>query len=172
MIPLTSKSILSVPLSLLQGAGLGPSRRTNNGVTLMDKEKELVTYGNCFVCGENNPGGLRLNFEIDREKQTLKTTFVASSVYQGYDGIVHGGIISTLLDEAMAKLAYELGYNAITASLEIRFKKPVPILERLTVYGEITEVKRRIVKAKALVTKGDGTVLAAATSTLMRQGSS
>ena len=138
----------------------------------MEKEKKFVTYGNCFVCGENNPGGLRLNFEIDQEKQILKTTFVASSIYQGYDGIVHGGIISTLLDEAMAKLAYELGYNTVTASLEIRFKKPAPILERLTVYGEITEVKARIVKAKARVTSEDGTILAAATSSLLRQGRS
>ncbi|OGP92913.1 MAG: hypothetical protein A2156_10165 [Deltaproteobacteria bacterium RBG_16_48_10] len=136
----------------------------------MEKEKKFVTYGNCFVCGENNPGGLRLNFEIDKEKQTLKTTFVANPVYQGYDGIVHGGIISTLLDEAMAKLAYELGYNTVTASLEIRFKKPAPILEPLRVNGEITEVKARIVKAKAHVTKEDGTILAVGTSTLMRQG--
>ncbi len=135
----------------------------------MEKEKEFVTYGNCFVCGEENPGGLRLTFEIDKEKQTLKTTFVASSVYQGYDGIVHGGIVSTLLDEAMAKLAYEMGYNAVTATLEIRFKKPAPILERLNVYGEITEVKRRTVKARSHVAKEDGTILAVATSTLMRQ---
>jgi uncharacterized protein (TIGR00369 family) len=100
----------------------------------------------------------------------LRTTFVGKPVFQGYDGIVHGGIISTLLDEAMAKLAYELGYNAVTASLEIRFKKPAPILEPLLVYGEITEANRRIVKARASVTMEDGTILATGTSTLMRQG--
>ena len=77
------------------------------------------SYGNCFVCGENNTGGLQLHFDIDKEKQTLKTIFVAKPVYQGYDGIVHGGIITTLLDEAMAKLAYELGYKVMTASMEI-----------------------------------------------------
>ena len=138
----------------------------------MDKEEKFVSYGKCFVCGEDNPGGLRLIFEIDKENRTLKTTFVASAVYQGYDDIVHGGIISTLLDEAMAKLAYELGYNAVTATLEIRFKKPAPILERLNVYGEITEVKARIVKARSRVAKEDGTILAVATSTLLRQGRS
>jgi uncharacterized protein (TIGR00369 family) len=136
----------------------------------MEKHAKLVTYGNCFVCGEKNPGGLRLNFQIDQEKQTLRTTFVPGPVYQGYDGIVHGGILSTLLDEAMAKLSYELGYNAVTASLEIRFKKPAPILEPLLVYGEITEVKGKIVRAKASITREDGTVLAVGTSTLMRQG--
>lgn len=127
------------------------------------------TNGNCFVCGEKNPGGLQLHFEIDKEKRTLRTTFVASPVYQGYDGIVHGGIVTTLLDEAMAKLAYELGYKAMTASMEIRFKNPAPILQPLHVLGEIIEVSRRVIKARAQVTKEDGTVLATATSTLLNQ---
>jgi uncharacterized protein (TIGR00369 family) len=130
---------------------------------------KFETYGNCFVCGKNNPGGLQLSFEIDKERQTLKTTFVASPTFQGWDGIVHGGIISTLLDEAMAKLVYELGYQSVTASLEIKFKKPAPILEPLLVYGEITEVNRRLVRAKARVTKEDKTILAEGKSTFIRQ---
>ena len=129
---------------------------------------KFETYGKCFVCGENNPGGLRLNFEIDREKRTLKTTFVAGAVFQGFDGIVHGGIISTLLDEAMAKLSYELGYGGVTAAMEIRFKKAAPILVPLLAHGEITEVTSRLVRARARVTEEDGTILATATATLMR----
>ena len=128
----------------------------------------LGTYGNCFVCGEKNPNGLRLNFEIDKERQTLKTTFVANPTFQGWDGIVHGGIISTLLDEATAKLVYELGYQAVTASLEIRFKKPAPILEPLRVYGEITEVGKKLIRAKARVVKEDGTILATGMATFLR----
>ena len=129
------------------------------------------TYGKCFVCGEENPGGLHLSFEIDKEKKTLTTTFVGNPVYQGYDGILHGGIISTLLDEAMAKLSYELGYGAVTASLEIRFKHPAPILKPLHVSGEISEVTPRLVRAKAQVADEKGTILATGTSTLMRQKS-
>jgi uncharacterized protein (TIGR00369 family) len=129
------------------------------------------TYGNCFVCGENNPNGLRLSFEINREKQTLKTIFIASPTFQGWDGIVHGGMISTLLDEAMAKLVYELGYQAITVSLEIKFKKPAPILKPLSVHGEITEVNKRLIRAKAHIAKEDGTILATGTSTFLRQSS-
>jgi len=135
----------------------------------LEKEMKFETFGNCFVCGENNPNGLRLSFEIDKQRQTLKTTFKASPTFQGWDGIVHGGIISTLLDEAMAKLVYELGYQAVTASLEIKFKQPAPILEPLTVYGEITEVSRRLVRAKAHVAKGDGTILATGNSTFLKQ---
>ncbi len=132
---------------------------------------KFETYGNCFVCGENNPEGLKLHFEIDKEKKVLKTTFIAPPKFQGYDGIIHGGIISTLLDEAMAKLSFELGYNTVTATLEIRFKNPAPILEPLDVYGEIVEVKPRLVKARASITKKDGTILAVGTSTLLRQKS-
>lgn len=130
---------------------------------------KFETDGNCFVCGEKNTHGLRLQFKIDKETKTLKTTFVASPVFQGYDGIVHGGILSTLLDEAMAKLAYELGYHTVTASLEVRFKQPAPILEPLHVYGEITEVGSRLVKATARIEREDGAVLAVGSSTLLRQ---
>jgi uncharacterized protein (TIGR00369 family) len=130
---------------------------------------KLVSNGNCFVCGKNNPNGLRLSFGIDKEKQTLKTIFVASPTYQGWDGIVHGGILSTLLDEAMANLVYELGYQAVTASMEIKFKKPAPILEPLLVYGEVTEVSKRLIRAKARIAKEDGTILAVGISTFMKQ---
>ncbi len=130
---------------------------------------KFKTEGNCFVCGAKNPNGLKLSFEIDKEKQTLKTNFVASPTFQGWDGIVHGGMISTLLDEAMAKLVYELGFQAVTASLEIRFKKPAPILEPLRVYGTISEVSKRLIRAKAHVAREDGTVLATGISTFLRQ---
>jgi uncharacterized protein (TIGR00369 family) len=133
---------------------------------------KFETYGKCFVCGENNPNGLKLRFEIDQEKKILKTIFVSSATFQGWDGIVHGGIVSTLLDEAMAKLVYELGYRAVTASLEIKFKKPTPILKPLLVYGEIAEVNRRVIRAKARVTQEDGTVLATGTSTFLQQRAS
>jgi acyl-coenzyme A thioesterase PaaI-like protein len=134
----------------------------------MEKMK-FESYGNCFVCGEKNSGGLRLSFEIDKENRMLRTTFIGSPVYQGYDGILHGGIICTLLDEAMAKLCYELGYIGVTASLEVRFKNPAPILEPLIVYGEITEAGKRLVRTKARMVKEDGTVVAKGTSTLLRR---
>ena len=133
---------------------------------------KFETEGKCFVCGAKNPDGLKLSFEIDREKQTLKTTFVASRTFQGWDGIVHGGIISTLLDEAMAKLVHELGFQSVTASLEVRFKKPAPILEPLRVYGTITEVGKRLIRAKAHVAREDGTILATGISTFLRQNQS
>lgn len=133
---------------------------------------KFESYGKCFVCGENNPNGLHLQFDIDKEKKTLKTRYIPSPTYQGYDGIVHGGIISTLLDEAMAKLSYELGHNTVTALLEVRFKNPASILEPINVCGEIQEVGKRLVRAKARITKEDGTVIAEGRSTLIKQKTS
>jgi uncharacterized protein (TIGR00369 family) len=130
---------------------------------------KFETYGHCFVCGEKNPNGLQLSFKIDKGLQTLQTTFVASPTFQGWDGIVHGGIISTLLDEAMAKLVYELEYSAVTASLEVRFKHPAPILQPLSIYGEVVEVNKRLIKAKSRVVKEDGTLLAEGKSTFIRR---
>jgi uncharacterized protein (TIGR00369 family) len=150
---------LTTLLSKLYDTSLSKSTR---------EEMKLETSGNCFACGKNNPNGLRLSFEVDKEKQTVKTTFVASPVFQGWDGIVHGGILSTLLDEAMATLVYELGLHAITATMEIKFKKPAPILEPLLVYGEVTEVSRRLIRARAHIAKDDGTILAVGISTFMK----
>jgi acyl-CoA thioesterase FadM len=69
----------------------------------------------------------------------------------------------------MAKLAYELGYNAITAKLNIRFKNPARVGGKLTVRGEITGANRRLVLAKASIRREDGTLIAEGDSTLVRQ---
>ncbi len=130
---------------------------------------EFVSTGNCFVCGENNPNGLKIKFQVDREKQAIRATFTFEPIYQGWDGVVHGGMICTLLDEATANLVYHLGFNAIAASLEVRFKHPAPILQPLVVSGEITEVHKKLVKAKASLTGEDGKVLATGISTFLKQ---
>ena len=57
----------------------------------------------CFVCGEENPSGLHLKFSANKGK--IQTEFIPRKIHQGYKNIVHGGIISTLLDEAMVKAA-------------------------------------------------------------------
>lgn len=130
---------------------------------------EFVSNGGCFVCGQKNPHGLKISFQVDREKQNITTIYTVDSIYQGWDGVVHGGILCTLLDEAMANLVYELGLDGIAASLEVRFKKPAPTLQPLRIYGEITEVHKKLVKAKASVTKEDGTVLATGIASFVRQ---
>ncbi len=122
----------------------------------------------CFVCGQDNLGGLRLEFSLDRENKSLSADFTPARTWQGYKGIVHGGIISTVLDEAMTKLAYSLGMNAVTGKLTVRFKRPLMVGERVRVTGRILKESGRTVEAGAVVVKDDGTVVAEAEGLLVK----
>jgi uncharacterized protein (TIGR00369 family) len=130
---------------------------------------KIEYYGSCWICGEKNPSGLQLKFDLDRSAKIIQTSFTPTETYQGYDGIVHGGILSALLDEAMAKLAFELGYNPVTATLNVRFKSPARVREKLTIRGQITRVNRRLVLAKASIHGEDGMLIAEGDSKLVRK---
>ena len=93
----------------------------------------------CFVCGKENPDGLQLDFLINREDESITAEFTPAKTYQGFVDIIHGGIISTVLDEAMVKLAFELGINAVTAKIETKFRKPVFSGENLKITGRIVK---------------------------------
>lgn len=130
---------------------------------------KIEYYGYCWICGEKNKGGLQLKFNLDKDAKTIQTSFIPTETYQGYDGIVHGGILSALLDEATAKLAFELGYNAVTAMLNVRFKNPAKVNERLIIKGKITETNRKLVLAQATIHREDGTIIAEGNSKLVRK---
>ncbi len=116
----------------------------------------------CFVCGKENVRGLKLDFSLDKEKKTMETVFIPEEWQQGYADIIHGGIIATLLDEVMGKLAFELGINAVTAELSVRFKKPVGRKDEILIKGRIIDETSRIVYAKAEARFEDGSLAAEA----------
>ena len=130
---------------------------------------KIEYYGYCWICGEKNKDGLQLKFDLDKGTKTIQTSFIPTETFQGYDEIVHGGILSALLDEATAKLAFELGYNAVTAMLNIRFKNPAKVRERLIIKGKIIETNRKLVLAKATIQREDGTLIAEGDSKLVRK---
>ena len=120
-------------------------------------------YSLCFVCGKKNPIGLKLDFEWDGK--TARAEFTPTEFYQGWYGVVHGGIIICLLDESMAYAALFQGMNCITASMQVRLRRPVLIGEPLIITGSMTENKRRLVETKGKVSLRDGTPIAEATAT-------
>src|SRR5690242_10451743 len=100
-------------------------RLTNDGLSnsrLKGLMQQLRDNERCYVCGKKNPVGLKIDFKINAETRSILGSFTPSRDHQGYEGIVHGGILSSLLDEAMAKLAYSLGNPAVTAELTVKFK--------------------------------------------------
>ncbi len=127
---------------------------------------ELADDGYCFVCGPKNPIGLKLNFSFDGEK--IKTEFIPRKQHQGYMNIVHGGIISTLLDEAMVKLAIEIGMPAVTAQIDIRLKKALKVGKKIIVTAEILKKTKKILAAYAEAITDDNVVIADARGKLIK----
>ena len=127
---------------------------------------DLTDDGYCFVCGQNNPIGLKLEFSLDGE--VMSTEFLPKKEHQGYKNIVHGGIISTLLDEIMVKLAIELGMPAVTAQMDIRLRKSAKVGKRLTFSAEIVENTNKLLITHAKAVTDDGGVVAEANAKLVR----
>ena len=122
----------------------------------------------CFVCGEKNHYGLHLKFSIHEGK--VLSEFVPQKVHQGYKDIVHGGIISTVLDEAMVKAAIMQGMPAVTVEIGVRFKNPFTVGEMAIVEATITKMNKKIIETYAEMRKTDGTLIAEGWGKLLRQG--
>jgi beta-phosphoglucomutase len=112
----------------------------------------------CFACSQENPIGLKLKPVHDGEKVTAE--FTAGKFHQGWDNVVHGGILYTLLDEvaayAMLCNGIELG---VTAKSEIRFKQAAPINEPIQASAWVTKLTKRLVETKGVLTLKDNTVI-------------
>jgi uncharacterized protein (TIGR00369 family) len=130
-------------------------------------KNKLEDDKHCFVCGEKNPNGLNLTFSF-REGRVV-TEFILHKTYQGYKDIVHGGIISTLLDEAMVKAALLQGIPVVTAEITVRFKNPLMVGEKALVEAHIIETNRKIIDTSATIKKLDGTLIAEGYAKLLRQ---
>lgn len=127
---------------------------------------ETVRLGDdrwCFACGENNPQGLKLQFALD-ERKSLHTSFTFGKEHQGYTDIVHGGFLGLILDEVMVNLAWRLGIRAVTAGLELRFKKVVRVGETVDFTGWLGERKNRLLGAHAEARGANGDVVATASA--------
>lgn len=131
---------------------------------------DFVADRMCFACGQDNPIGLKLTFSHDGD--TCVASFVADRVFQGYEGIVHGGILATLLDEIMARFVWERSGPAATAKLCVTYRRPAPTGEPIHLRGWITAERRqgRVFETRATATRSDGTVLAEATGLVVRTG--
>ncbi len=114
----------------------------------------------CFACGRANPTGLHLDFTVARDR--AETRFVPRREHTGYDGAVHGGIVSALLDETMGWAIFHQGVWGVTGKLAVSFRKPVPVDEELSVTGEVTKRSRRAVETHGEIRDAAGVLLAEA----------
>jgi uncharacterized protein (TIGR00369 family) len=111
----------------------------------------------CFACGKNNPDGMRLKFTYDEERDCFVCRFRLGKRYTGPPGHAHGGIIATLLDEAMGKVNKLRHVVALTSQITVNYLKPVPLNEPLRVESREVRVRgrRHINMAEILNQNGD-----------------
>jgi uncharacterized protein (TIGR00369 family) len=130
----------------------------------MSKTQFLPTYKGCLVCGqpEENQSTLNLRFRV--VKNGVETPFKADSRQTGYEKIVHGGVICSLLDETIGwAVAVDIKKYFVTGELNVRFVKPLPIDLAVTVRGRCLEHKSRYSIAGGEIVDAEGNIYAKAT---------
>lgn len=110
---------------------------------------ELVDDHYCFACGMKNPEGLRIEWKVEGDRTTAE--YAPEKKFQGWKDIAHGGLLATLLDEAMTRLAWIARGGALTAEMTVRYLKPAPIGKKIYIRGEITGENRKIVEMRAVL---------------------
>jgi acyl-coenzyme A thioesterase PaaI-like protein len=96
----------------------------------------------CFGCGRANPVGLYMKFRDDGVDRVLSEYTVAQR-YQGYPGLVHGGVIATMLDEAVARVSFigDPHHFMMSVKLQVSFRHPIPVETPLRVIGRIVRLR-------------------------------
>lgn len=117
-------------------------------------------YNGCFGCGPDNPDGMHLSFQIEDDRVVGR--FSLPVRFQGPPGHLHGGVIATILDEAMSKVNAKYGQRAMTAHLDVRYRRPVPIDRQLVVEARRVRGEKRNLFNRATIHDENGTLLAEA----------
>jgi acyl-coenzyme A thioesterase PaaI-like protein len=127
----------------------------------------LVTYdGRCFGCGQDNDEGLKMRFEPTVNGSVCE--FEVPDRYQSWRGMIHGGMIALMLDEAVGWAGWHAGHPGLTGRLEVRFRQPLRLGDRVRVVGRVEKVRRTLVYASAFIERtGDHERIAEATATLL-----
>ena len=130
---------------------------------------DTTDYQLCFACGKRNPFGLHMTFR--QEGETVVSDFLPKEEHQGFPGIIHGGIVATVLDEALNRtcMLSDTPAWSMTGRLEIRYRQYVPADRLLRVRAELTTQRGRMIQASGKLTFADDeqTVLAEAQGTFM-----
>lgn len=125
-----------------------------------------TTANRCFVCGPSNPNGLQVRFRLDGD--VCRAEFTPDAVHAGYDGVTHGGILFSLLDDVMANIIFLRGQRCYTAKAEVRYRQPLPVGTAVRLEGRQQRRKGRLAVLAGKVIRTDtDEVVAEATGSFM-----
>ncbi len=126
----------------------------------MEQSRFLPTYDGCYVCGQNHPRGLRIRF-FAGEDQQVHARFLPDDTQTGYDDIVHGGVVSALLDELIGwSVSLQQASLAFTAELNVRFLKPLHAGQRYLASSRLGSGRGRYWEASGEIADENGEVYA------------
>jgi acyl-coenzyme A thioesterase PaaI-like protein len=121
----------------------------------------------CFVCGTENPHGLRVDFFDDGTR--VWTELIPAAWHQGWPGVLHGGIVTAVLDETIGRVAFLHDRWVQTAKISVRFLRPAPLERRLRATGELVRDAKRLMEMRGqLIDVETGETLATAEGTFVR----
>src|SRR5687768_6281037 len=124
---------------------------------------ELPHTAGCLVCGRQNPHGLKLSLDVDESTGVVSVGFTPLPEHIGFEGVVHGGVLATVLDEAMVWAATWAGRRfCVAAELTVRYKHSARVGETLTVTAKVDAKRSRLITTVGEVRRDDDTVLAEA----------
>jgi acyl-coenzyme A thioesterase PaaI-like protein len=137
---------------------------------VLDKETPMnhtfIKDNSCFCCGKDNPNGLQLQV-IQEGSGGVRTEFIAEKRYCGWSNYLHGGVISLIFDELLGWVSFHMGYDAVTARLEVRYRQPVPVGSRLVFKGKLSREDRGLLDIGTIARLADGTVVATGKGRMM-----
>jgi Thioesterase superfamily len=126
----------------------------------MDRPGQLQRNPSCVVCGTQNPNGLRIEFV--RDANGVRANWSPAEGWESFQGTIHGGIITTVLDEAMSQAVISNDWHALTAELSVRFRRRVAPGDALQIRGWIKDRRKRRIRTEASLTAESGQELAPA----------
>jgi uncharacterized protein (TIGR00369 family) len=123
----------------------------------------------CFLCGRQNPVGLKLDFYEDLEAEQVRVEFAVPDEYQGYPGVVHGGIVAAVLDEVSGRAIMIRGSDEdlmATLKLTVRYRRPTPTETPLVAVGWVERASGMGARVAGEIRLADGTVTAECEATI------
>jgi acyl-coenzyme A thioesterase PaaI-like protein len=127
---------------------------------------EVRFDGHCFGCGPLNEDGLQLSFKPGPDGSVAE--YEVPARFQSWAGMAHGGMMALMLDEAVGWAAWHAGHPGVTGRLQVSYRRPLKLGERVRIVGKVENVRRTLVYVSAFIESlEDYSRIADATATLM-----
>jgi uncharacterized protein (TIGR00369 family) len=126
--------------------------------------EEIISDSRCFVCGVNNSGALQVRFFRQGEDSAVATS-EPDTTFMGYDGLLHGGVAASLLDEIMIKAVLAAGRLVVTGRMTVKYLAPITLGSPLRLDGRIISSRGRLFETEGRIFRDENAPLATANGT-------